>query len=98
MSFRERGYLALLLLPYRPLRVCSVAAPSHLAFLAKTGAILFSKHALRLCGFNFYSVLLRFTPFYSVWSGLVGVASLLHHFGISNLALEWLFMTSDDFS
>ena len=46
MSFREKGRLALLLLPYRPLRVCSVVAPSHPAFLAKTGAILFLKQAL----------------------------------------------------
>src|SRR4051812_22031958 len=48
MSFREKGRLALLLLPYRPLRVCAVVAPSHPAFLAKTGAILFLKHALGL--------------------------------------------------
>jgi hypothetical protein len=33
-------------LPYRPLRVCSVVAPSHPTFLAKTGAILFLKQPL----------------------------------------------------
>src|SRR4051812_35652747 len=46
MSFREKGRLALLLLHHRPLRVCSVVAPSHPALLAKTGAILFLKRAL----------------------------------------------------
>jgi hypothetical protein len=46
-SFREKGRLALLLLPYRPQRVCSGVAPSHPAFLAKAGAILFLKQALR---------------------------------------------------
>src|SRR3954447_24555758 len=34
--FREKGRLALLLLHHRPLRVCSVVAPSHPTFLAKT--------------------------------------------------------------
>jgi hypothetical protein len=40
-SFREKDRLALLLLPYRPLRVCSVVAPSDPAFLTKTASLGF---------------------------------------------------------
>jgi hypothetical protein len=47
-SFREKGRLALLLLPYRPLRVCSVVAPSHPTFLAKTANLGLFKQALKV--------------------------------------------------
>src|SRR6185503_2378155 len=38
-GFREKGRLALLLLLHRPLRVCSVVAPSHPTFLTKTASL-----------------------------------------------------------
>ena len=45
-SFREKGRLALLLLHHRPLRVCSVVAPSHPTFLAKTADLGIFRQAL----------------------------------------------------
>jgi hypothetical protein len=48
--FREKGHLALLLLHHRPLRVCSVVAPSHPTFLAKMADLGIFRQALRVCG------------------------------------------------
>src|SRR4051812_6935557 len=47
-SFREKCRLALLLLHHRPLRVCSVVAPSHPNFLAKTADLGIFRQALSL--------------------------------------------------
>ena len=49
-SFREKGRLALLLLPYRPLRVCSVVAPSHPSFLTKTASLGLFQRTVRGTG------------------------------------------------
>jgi hypothetical protein len=52
-SFREKGRLALLLLHHRPLRVCSVVAPSHPTFLAKTADLGIFRQALRISDLTF---------------------------------------------